>query len=128
MANSEINKLQKIKLIGSSYFIAVGLVNLIDTLFNRSNYILRDLIILILLSLPLIINKRIFYLGFGLITAPALLIMLILFISLQNPFKTDIYPPLFFFGCLIFTLGFLASLTLISVGTYTKEKHRFRIL
>jgi hypothetical protein len=69
-----------------------------------------------------------FYLGYGLIAAPVLLVMLILFLVLQNPFKTDIYPPIFFFGCLIFTVGFLASLTLINVGTYTKEKHRFRIL
>jgi len=128
MDNPKFSNLQKAKLIGSSYFITVGLVNLIETLFNRNDYILRDFIILIILSLPLIINKRIFYLGYGLIAAPVLLVMLILFVSLQNPFRTDIYPPIFIFGCLIFTLGFLASLTLISVGTYTKEKHRFRIL
>ncbi len=128
MINLKFNELQKTKFIGSSYFIAVGLINLIDTLVNRNNYILRDFIILAILCLPLIINKRLFYLGFGLVTAPVTLVMLILFVFLQNPFKTDIYPQFFFFGCLIFTLGLLASLTLIHVGTYSKNKRRFRII
>jgi hypothetical protein len=128
MINFKFSKLQKTKLIGSSYFIAVGLINFIDTLVNRNDYILRDFIILVILCLPLIINKRLFYLGYGLVAAPVILVMLILFVFLQNPFKTDIYPPLFFFGCLMFTLGLLASMTLIHVGTYTKAKHRFRIL
>ena len=128
MSNSKFNNLQKKKLIGSSYFIIIGLINLIETLVNRNDYIVRDLIILMILSLPLIVNERLFYLGFGLITAPTLLVILILFIFLQNPFKTDIYPQFFLFGCLIFTLGLLSSLILIHVGTYTKEKGRFRIL
>lgn len=124
----KISNLQKAKLIGSFYFIIVGLFSFIHTLLYTNEYWLRDLIILIILSLPLIVNKRLFYLGYGLVAAPTLLIMLILFIFLQSPLKTDITPPVFFFGFLFFTLGFLASLLLINVGTYTKEKHRFRIL
>ena len=124
----KLSELRKAKFIGSSYFIIVGLLCLTDTFVNNRDYILRDLIILIILSLPLIINKRLFYLGFGLVSAPTLLIMLILFVFLQNPIKADTSPAVFFFGCLIFALGFLASLTLIHVGTYTKKRHRFRIL
>lgn len=124
----KLSELRKAKLIGSSYFIIVGLFSFIHTLIYTNDYWLRDLIILTILSLPLIINKRLFYLGFGLVSAPTLLIMLILFVFLQNPIKADTSPAVFFFGCLIFALGFLASLTLIHVGTYTKKRHRFRIL
>ncbi len=128
MIKSKFSELQKTKFLGSSYFIIVGLFSFIHTLLYTSNYASRDLIILIILSLPLIINKRLFYLGYGLVAAPTLLIMLILFVFLQSPLKTDITPPVFFFGSVFFILGLLASLSLINVGTYTKEKHRFRIL
>lgn len=128
MTNSKLNNLQKAKFIGSSYFIVVALFSFIHTLLYSSDYVLRDFIILIILSLPLIINKRLFYLGFGLVTAPTLLVMLILFLFLQNPIKADTSPAVFFFGCLFFFVGLLAALTLIHIGTYTKEKHRFRIL
>lgn len=128
MINLKFSELQKAKFIGASYFIIVGLFSFIHTLLYTRDYVLRDLIILIILSLPLIINKRLFYLGFGLVTAPTLLVMLILFVLLQNPIKSNTSPAVFFFGCIFFSLGLLASLALIHVGTYTKEKRRFRIL
>ena len=120
----------KLKYVATSYFVLLGLLNLIDTLFSNINYIyfIRDLIILISLSLPLLLNKRLFYLAFGLLAAIITLTILIVYIFSRNPIKTDNSIWFFLLGCAVYCLGLLSSLALIYIGTYTIEKNRFKLI
>lgn len=112
----------------SSYFILIGLMSLIETLSIKPNYYLRDLIILMILSLPLIINKRLFYFFFGLFASIISLVLLMVFIAKNNPTKIDVTIPMFILGCLFFTITLICSLLFIYIGTYTSHKNSFRLV
>ena len=124
------NNPNKIKYFAASYFVLIGLLNLTDTLLSsiNYNYFIRDLIILSLLSLPLLLNKRLFYLAFGLLASFITLTILIVYIFSRNPIKTDNSVWFFLLGCAVYCLGFLSSLVLIYIGTYTHEKKRFKLI
>jgi hypothetical protein len=119
-----------LKYFAASYFVLLGLLNLIDTLFHNINfnYLIRDFIILIALSLPLLLNKRLFYLAFGLLASFITLTILIVYIFSRNPIKTDDSIWFFLIGCVVYCLGFLSSLALVYIGTYTIEKKRFKLI
>lgn len=130
MKFSEINNFQRIKYLASSYFILIGLLNFSDTLFNSRNLFLRDAIILIILSLPIIINKRLFYLGYGFLASIITFGILMGFIIkfLESPIKPEMAIWLFFIGFLFLSIGLLSSLSLIYIGTYSEEKNRFKLI
>ena len=125
-----ISNPSKLKYLAASYFVLLGLLNLIDTLLSTISYhySIRDLIILISLSLPMLINKRLFYLAFGLLAAIISLMILIVYLFSRNPIKTDTSIWFFLIGCVVYSLGFLSSLGLVYVGTYTNEKKRFKLI
>lgn len=120
----------KLKYFAASYFVLLGLVNLIDTLLStiNFNYFIRDFIILTTLSLPILLNKRLFYLAFGLLASFITLTILIIYIFSRNSLITDNSVWFFLLGCAVYCLGFLSSLALIYIGTYTLEKKRFKLI
>jgi hypothetical protein len=124
----QLNKMTKIKYLASFYFISIGLLNLLDTLFYGRKFIPRDVIILLILSLPILINKRLFYLGYGIIATLISLIILIVFIELQNPLTAKTTLWYFFSGSVFFLLGVLSSIAFIYIGTYTSQKKRFKLI
>lgn len=128
MRTLKLSSPNKIKYFSASYFVLIGFLNLLDTLFNSNTFFIRDSIILLLLSLPLLINKRLFYLAFGLLASIVSLLLLILYVDSQNLSKT--YTSIWFFipGFVIICLGFLCSLAFIYIGTYTLEKNRFKLI
>ena len=130
MKFSEINNYQRTKYLASSYFILIGLLNFTDTLFNSRNLLLRDAIILFILSLPILINKRLFYLGYGFLASIFTFGILIGFIItfLENHTKPEMSVWLFLLGFLFLSMGLLSALSLIYIGTYSEEKYRFKLI
>lgn len=130
MKMSQVNNPTKLKYFAASYFILIGVLNLLDTFFSNIDitYSIRDFIILFVLSLPLLINKRPFYFIFGLITSTISFLTLILYVDSQNLSKA--YDSIWAFlpGFVIICLGFLCSLALIYIGIYTAEKNRFKLI
>jgi len=117
-----------LKYLASFFFVIIGLSNLIETLITKPQFYFRDFIILTVLSLPIIINRRLFYLFFGLWSSIISLILLIVFIINNNPLQIKISVIKFLLGFIFFTLILICSLILIYIGTYSIDKKRFRIL
>ncbi|MES2747226.1 MAG: hypothetical protein V4648_02540 [Bacteroidota bacterium] len=130
MTFPSLSNYQKTKYLAASYFIIIGLFNLADTLYNSREFAFRDGLILLVLSLPLLINKRLFYLSYGFLASLISLVILIAYIVtyLQSPIKTPESIWFFLLGCILFSAGLFASLALIYIGTYSNEKNRFTLL
>ncbi len=128
MSNShELRRLNKQKIAALVFLAIVGLVNLVHTLFNQPDQWLRDLIFLLIAISPGIINKRLYYLGFGGLTSLFALIIVMLYTSMSFPMPFS-QIPFFVFGLCWFSLLFAAGTVLMKVGTYSAESGRFRLL
>ncbi len=113
--------LKTAKLFGSMYFLALGLINFCATFFNaKINPI--DFIILSFGLLPLLVNKKLFFLIFGLLGC---------FISLYMGFACltfNLNPRIhtsqisYNMGYLFAVTFFFSSLLLVYVGLNWSEK------
>lgn len=123
----EISKLNKIKLIkycASSFFVIIAIVNLVDSFMNDRQTAFFDVIFLAAVCLPLLINKRLFILGYGLLASFISLPILLIYLFSSNPS----YLVPYLFGLSVFILALACSLALVYVGTYSPEKGRFRLI
>jgi len=105
----------------------IGIINAIHSLVVVSDCIIRDLIILALLCLPLLVNRKMFFLFFGLLAA--LLSILIFMVHLinfpdQNLFSISMYVTGFF----LYALSFCCGSAMMYIGTYSGEKNSFRLI
>jgi|SRR5690606_8178107 len=123
--NTNINRL---KILCCLYFIIPGFINLVHTLINFSEYFNRDIIILLVLSSPLLINKRFFYTFFGLIASIVSLLVLILFVVNNSPTRIDISTWMYITGCAFYFFGVVCGLGMIYIGTHSKQKNTFQIV
>jgi hypothetical protein len=117
-----------IKYTATGYFILIALLSLANTLWNSQAYAWRDVILLSLTSLPLIINKRLFYFTYGIILGLITLTILIAYIAMHDYTKSDTSTAYFLLGIIIHSLSLSCALGLVYVGTYSSEKNRFRFL
>ena len=115
------------KYLACSNFIMIGALSLADSVVNQ-NLVWRDAIILFVLSLPLIINKRLFYLGYGFLAALVSLPCTIIYAFSNYPIKSDTSLAFYFLGLVIFLLAVICSIALIHVGTFSKVPNRFRLV
>ena len=128
MIKKEIS-IQNIKLVASLFFIVIGLLSLIDTLRNKPEYYLRDLVILLILSSPLLINRRIYYMIFGLLTSVSSLLILMFYAVQRTPFQIKETTFLVYLsGCLLYLSALVCSITLIYIGTYSKDRNKFELV
>jgi hypothetical protein len=123
----EKNKLNPtvIKYIATGYFMLIAALSLAETAWNSKDYIWRDVILLAITSLPLLINKRLFYFGYGILMSLLTLTILIAYIAMHNYSKSDETLGYFLLGCLVHTLSLSCALALVYIGTYSPEKNRF---
>ena len=119
-------KLKAAKLVGSMYFLMLGLINFCATLFYSSIYLI-DFIILLFGFLPLLVNRRLFFLSFGLLAS---------FISLYMGFACltfNINPEIhtsqasYNMGYLLAVSSFLSSLLLVYVGLNLVDKRTIEL-
>ena len=120
--------IRTIKLIACSLFILIGLINLIETLIYLPNYYLRDTIILLILGSPLLINKRAYYVIFGLLASVISFVILIVYVIYNYPSQIDNSISFYFLGILLYLFALACSVALIYVGSYSKEQNRFRLI
>ncbi|RZJ65484.1 MAG: hypothetical protein EOO50_13555 [Flavobacterium sp.] len=118
----------KIKYFACAYFALLGLATLALSASTSTLYLKRDLLIMLALALPMLINKRIFHLMYGLLSAMITLTMLLVYTFSNNPWQIDISISMFVSGLFIFALAFVASLALVYVGTYSKTKNTFTLI
>ena len=119
-------QIRTLKYISSFCFIIPGLYSLIQTLITEPEYWIRDFIILFILSLPLIINRRFFYIGYGILTGIISLALTFVFAFKNVPTQKDFIIP-YLLGIAFFLIILSSSLTMIYIGTFSKEKGRFRL-
>jgi hypothetical protein len=119
-------KIKTAKLVGSMYFIALGLINFCAT-FYYAKINLIDFIILSFGVLPLLINHRLFFLIFGLLAG---------FISLYMGFACltfNLNPEIptsqtsYNMGYLLAVTSFLSSLLLVYVGFNWTHSRRIKL-
>jgi hypothetical protein len=134
IVNMKVQAISKIRLsinatkyLASSYFILIAVLSLADSVYNQK-FMTRDAIILAILSLPLIINKRLFYLVFGFLGALVSLPLTIVYIIYNNPVRSGDSPAFFFVGLFFYILALVASMALIHVGTFSRERNRFQLI
>ncbi len=120
--------INQVKYLSSLYFIVPGFISLVHTLIYSPEYYIRDIIILLVLSLPIIINRRLFFLFYGLLASIISLVICIVFIFNNSPSRIDISISMYLIGCILYLLGILAGLAMIYIGTYTKEKNTFKLV
>lgn len=120
--------IRNIKFIASSFFVSIGLINFIDTLINLPNHYLRDIIILLILSSPILINKRFYYLFFGFVASIISIVVLMVYAIHKTPSQIDISISFYLLGILLYLSALICSLTLVYVGTYSEEQKRFRLI
>jgi hypothetical protein len=119
-------KLKTAKLVGSIYFLGLGLINFCATYYYAKIHLL-DFIILSFGFLPLLINHRIFLLLFGLLAG---------FISLYMGFACltfNLNPEIhtsqtsYNMGYLLAVTSFLSSLLLVYVGLNLTENKEIKL-
>ena len=121
-------KIKMLKLLSSFCFVMPAALSFIHTLIYSAEYCLRDFVILVIFSLPLIINKRIFYLCYGLIAA-IISLLVIFFYAFNNTLNQKDNSLIFFLvGIFFYLLIFSSSLTMVYIGTYSKEKGKFKLI
>ncbi|MEJ7691708.1 hypothetical protein [Daejeonella sp.] len=119
---SEEQKLKRAKLIGSVYFLLLGLINFGATLYFSNIYVI-DYAILLLGCLPILINRKPFYLGFGIVAG--LISLYMAFAGLIFNFNPEIKTSqvAFNMGYLLAFSILFSSILLVYVGSgsiYTK--------
>jgi hypothetical protein len=125
-------KVKRLKLSGSVYFIALGLINIIATAYN-GHLSWKDFLLLVLLCTPLLVNKKIYYLLFGGLATVFWIFMLYtvfqthtLYVREVNDYTNPHFTPAqaFSLGYLITTVSACFSFMLLWVGTRpTPEQH-----
>ena len=102
---SEEQKLKWAKLTGSVYFLLFGAINFAATVYYTEVYML-DYTILLLSCLPMLINRRSLYLGFGIIAA---------FISVYMAFAGFIFnlDPAIKTSQFAYNMGYLLVLSML---------------
>ena len=118
----------KLKYFAGFFFVLIGFLNLLDSLFHNNPFYIKDLIILFVLSLPLLINKRLFYFAYGFIASIISLLVFIMYILTRNPIKSDISIWFFLLGCVVNCVALISALAFIYIGTYSTEKNRFKLI
>ena len=115
MVTNTEQRIRIAKLVGSWYFLLLGLVNFIAT-FIYSEIKWLDSITLAICILPLLINKKIFLLIFGIVAAfiSFYLFLACLAFSLNPEVQTSQIS--FFMGFLLTGSALFSSLLLIFVG------------
>jgi hypothetical protein len=121
------SNLTVIKYIAAGYFILIAALNLTETLWNSRGYVWRDVLLLAIASLPLLINKRLFYFGYGIILSLITLTILMAYITMHDYADSDVSLPYFLLGCVIHAFSLSCALALVYVGTYSPEKNRFQL-
>lgn len=124
MKNKKPITINSIKYLAVSFFVLIALINLADSLAHNRQTGVFDLTFLALTCLPLLINKRLFILCYGIIASFISLPILILFSISSN---TDALLS-YLFGLGVFVLALLSSLALVYVGTHSEEKGRFKLI
>lgn len=124
MEISKTNKTNLIKYSASSFFVIIALINLVDSLMNNRQTTFFDVAFLAIVCLPLLINKRLFILGYGLLATFISFTILLLYSLSSNPS----YLVSYLFGLSVFILAFACALALVYIGTYSPEKGRFRLI
>ena len=125
--NSKFTSTKLVTYFSSAFFIVVGLINLVHSIFVFSDYNIRDLIILITLSLPLFINKKIFFLLFG--GLASVISIVIFFIHLFNfPDEKQISILMYISGFFIYALSLCSGLGMIYIGTFSSRKNTFSLV
>lgn len=130
MSNLKSNNdaVSKIKYLSCSFFIGIGLFNLVITWVQDSDYYQRDFILLVLLSLPLLVNKRLFFLCYG-VVASTISLLVFLFYLIGRLQSIDLHSVVFYLlGCTFYLIILTASLGFIYVGTFTKNTTKFRLI
>lgn len=118
------NKISLIRYLASSFFIITAIINLIDSLTNSRATMAFDLTFLAIALLPLLINKRLFIMAYGLIASFVSLIILLIYSVSAQPSQPGSYA----LGLVVFLLALASSLALAYVGMYSKEKGRFKLV
>ena len=124
MQTSKPDKINQIRYCASLFFVIIAIVNLVNSFVSTSQTAFFDITFLGVAILPMLIKKRIFILGYGvlatLVSFPILLIYLIT--------SSTSYLVSYFFGLSVFIMALVCSLALIYVGTYSPEKGRFKLV
>ena len=124
MAKSKPNPIL-IKYIAAGYFILIAALSLADTVWNSRSSAWRDVILLGITSLPLLINKRRLYLGYGLLMSILTLTILIAYLAMHDYAESSMSLGYFLLGVLLHVVSLTCALGLVYVGTYSPEKNRF---
>ena len=117
-----------IKYFSSSFFIILGLLNLMHSIFILSEYYVRDFIILLFLSLPLLINRKLFFLAFGLLAAFVSIIILFIHLFDNTPIQNQVSVLMYVSGIFIYLISIFSGLGMIYLGTFSNEKNTFKLI
>ena len=119
--SKEERKLKTAKLVGSLYFLGLGLINFSATIFYSKIYLI-DFIILSFGFLPLLVNRKLFFLIFGLLAG--FISLYIGFACLSFNLNPEIHTSQtsYNMGYLLAVTSFLSSLLLVYVGLPAKEE------
>lgn len=121
-------KIKTLKLLSCLCFIIPAALSFIHTLIYSKEYWARDFTILLILSLPLVINKRVFFLFYGILTA-IISIVIIFFYAFNNvPVKFDNSLIFYFLGIFFYVVIFMSSLIMVYIGTHSTEKGKFKLI
>ena len=104
------------KLVGSSYFLLLGLTNLVAT-FIFAEIRMLDTITLVVCILPFLINRKLFHLLFGIITALIAIYLTIAGLTFMINPAVHTSTISFLMGFLLTGSALLASLLLIFSGS-----------
>lgn len=121
-------KIKTLKYLSSLSFVLIGLFSLLHTLIYTPQYWVRDFVILVILSSPLIVNRRLFYIAFGILSGIISLVITIIFFIKKMPNHSESSLSFYLFGLMIYLMIFSSSLTMIYIGTYSELKGKFRLV
>jgi len=122
------NKIRLLKYLSSACFIIPAGWSFLHTLIYSPQYWVRDFIILVILSLPLIVNRRLFYLSFGILASIISLLITIIYAFKNTPNQIESSWSFYLLGLFLYLIIFSSSLTMIYIGTYSIEKRKFRLI
>jgi hypothetical protein len=114
---------KRVKLIGLSYFISLGVVNFGATVFN-GHFRVLDVIILLLTLTPLIVNTKGIYLSLGVFSACISLYMGFACFVMNVYQHMDTSQLAFMMGYLLAASSFTASLSLVYTGLHFTKPGR----
>jgi len=108
MKKYQFTHIQKVKYLGAAFFLLTGLINLIDTIWTGGDYVVRDLIILLVLTSPLLVNRRLYFLGFGFLGSAISIALLFIYVFTQSPELAPLPVAFYLLGCIIFSLALVS--------------------